>query len=221
MKQSEGIIYLSEKRKCFQTEIFRSFITLPNTNTLSPIEDLVKFADNTLAAQKSQIILVEDNYSVILMPIVGAIEVTCEGKNEFINAGQAAFYNVRSEDTILIENPYETELVNYLEIWLKSTEETSIGNITADFDLEKHKNELIEVGNLALQAKVFMGKFSGREEGEMNMQEHKFTFVYIINGAFEVQNRLVEMGSALTLWDLEVLDFEGLAGENIFLVMTF
>ena len=75
MKDFEAIIYLSESRSCFQTETFRSLITLPDKHFEATFDSIIKFADNTLCAKQTSTFLFEDNQIVILLPLVGAIEI--------------------------------------------------------------------------------------------------------------------------------------------------
>ena len=217
MLQTEGIIYLSEKRECFQTETFRSYITLPNSESTSSFSSLIKFADNTLAAQKASMLLADDDYVVMLLPLVGAVEIFYQNENKIVNSGELAYFSVKNQDEIVIQNPYEIELINYLEIWIKPKRKMPYGQYFYKFDLEKNANSLFQITENQLVEKVFIGKFGGRKEGSLLIE--KSAFVFIINGAFEVQNRLIESRSALLLWDLNELEFEGLASENIILII--
>jgi quercetin 2,3-dioxygenase len=223
MNQTQGIIYLSELRECFQTETFRSFTTLPNPNYAEPpFNEIVKFSDNTLVSQKSCQLLSDSDYHILLIPLVGAIEIKdAQKRDNFINAGELGVFPVKKGDTLNIQNPYEAALINYLEIWLKCEKSSDNGLPTYTFNLDNGLNQLIEITRVNQQIRILMGKFGGRMEGELPCQDESKVFVFVINGAFEVQNRLVEARSALALWDVESLDFEGLAPENIILILSF
>lgn len=218
MLQTEGIIYLAENRACFQTDTFRSYLTLPNPQSTSPFTSLIKFADNTLSAQKTSTLLANDDYVVIFLPLVGAVEVFYQKESKIINSGEVAYLSVKNRDEILIQNPYEAELINYLEIWIKPENQMPYGKYFYEFDLVKNANTLFRVAENQLNEKVFMGKFGGREEGILPINNS--AFVFIINGAFEVQNRLLEARTGLLLWNLDELEIEGLAYENIILVIN-
>jgi hypothetical protein len=218
MRQTEGIIYLSEHRECFQTDTFRSYFTLPNPTSTSPFTSLIKFLDNTLSAQKTSIFLADDDYVIILLPLVGAVEVFYQNESNILNPGELACFSIKNQDEILIQNPYETELINYLEIWIKPEKQMPHGKYFYEFDLEKNVNSLFQIAENYLTEKVFMGKFGGRKEGVLPIENS--AFVFIINGAFEVQNRLLEARTGLSLWNLDELEVEGLAYENIILVIN-
>ena len=218
MQQTEGIIYLSEKRECFQTDTFRSFLTLPNPRSSSTFTSLIKFADNTLSAQKTSILLADDDYVVMLIPLVGALEVFYQKESKILNSGALACFSIKNLDEILVQNPYENELINYLEIWIKPENQMPYGKYFYEFDLKKNANSLFQIAENHLTEKVFIGKFGGREEGVLPIENN--AFVFIINGAFEVQNRLLEARTGLYLWNLDELEIEGLAYENIILVIS-
>ena len=44
-------------------------------------------------------------------------------------------------------------------------------------------------------------------------------FVFIIEGAFEVQNRLLEARDGLSLWNLSKLEFEALSNDAILMII--
>ncbi len=219
MLQTEGIIFLSEKRKCFENDTFRSYIILPNPESVSPFTSLIKFADNTLSAQKTSILLVEEDYIVLLLPLVGAIEISYEKESKIVNSGEIAFFFVKNQDKILIQNPYENELVNYLEIWIKREDIIERGVFITQFNLEIAPNKLTEIFSAnKISEKLFIGKFNGRKEDILPIEN--YAFVFVINGVFEVQNRLLENRDGLILWNLDELEFEGLGQENIILVIS-
>lgn len=59
-----------------------------------------------------------------------------------------------------------------------------------EFDFTKNVNFFIRVAKNQLIEKVFIGKFAGSGKGELPIE--KSAFVFVINGTFEVQNRLLE-----------------------------
>lgn len=217
MADKEAHIYLSENRECVQTNIFRSYITLPKLETKSPFASILKFADNTLSAQNSQRIIVDNFVVIVLIPLVGAVEIIVNHKSKIINSGEIAYILLQKSDEILIQNPYEKELVNYLEIWIKNEDVLENSVIVNQFDMENNPNKLVKISTNML-SNFFIGKYNGRMEDFLPIEES--AFIFIINGVFEVQNRLLETRSGLALWNVEQLEFEGLGQENIILIIT-
>jgi hypothetical protein len=218
MKDFEAIIYLSENRSCFQTDTFRSLITLPNKNVESSFDSIIKFADNTLSAKQTSTFLFEDNQIVILLPLVGAVEIFENEKSKIVNSGEIAHIFRKKNEQIIIQNPYENDLISYLEIWMNCGNIRDEQIIINTFDLEKNENKLIEIPSPERLMKIYIGKYGGREEDVLSIKNN--AFVFVINGVFEVQNRLLESRTGLSLMQIEELEFEGLAPENIILIIS-
>jgi quercetin 2,3-dioxygenase len=215
MLNPEAVIHLSENRKHFQNDTFRRF----ETNLISLTESsILKCSDNTLSAQNSQQILADNFVLIVLLPLVGAIEIKKGETSIIINSGEIAHIYCKKEDEIAINNPYENDLVNYLEIWIDSDKILEDKIVSNDFDLDKNKNCLVEISNIHFSEKIFVGKFDGRKEGKLFVENR--AFIFVINGVFECQNRLLESRSALSLWNAEDLEFEGLGRENIILIVS-
>ena len=218
MTESEIIIYLAENRNCIQTGTIRSFITLPNLKINSTFELIFKFADNTLSANQTSILEAEKNSILMLLPLVGAIGILGNKSSIFVDSGEIAYVFVQKGNKIQIRNPYENDLINYLEIWVKYDEIKEEKIVLETLDLEKNKNKLVEISNEKFHIKVRIGKYGGREEGVLQVKNS--AFVFVINGVFEVQNRLLESRTGLSLTNISELDFEGLAQENIILIIS-
>ena len=65
-----------------------------------------------------------------------------------------------------------------------------------------------------------MGKYDGRREGVFKLTKDTHTvFAFVIEGAFEVQNRLLHARDGLGLWNLDEVEFEALSNEAIILLI--
>lgn len=209
---------MSENRKCFQTDTFRSFETLPNVDSESPLKSILKFSDNTLSAQNSQEILADNFVLVVLIPLVGAFEIVNDDISKIIDSGEIAYILMKTDEQILIQNPYENELINYLEIWINSEDILEENLVIKKFNLDKDLNNLIDVSLKDNAKKFYIGKFDGREEGVLKID--KQAIVFVIHGVFECENRLLESRSALAILGTDEIEFEGLGRENIILIIS-
>jgi hypothetical protein len=65
-----------------------------------------------------------------------------------------------------------------------------------------------------------IGKFDGRKEGTHIVTDAgKGIFVFVIEGAFEVQNRLLQLRDGLALWNTASIEFEALSNDAILLLL--
>ena len=221
---SEVRIFLDGQRGVFQTDGFRSFRTFSfdeyQAEGREPFGKLLAINDETLLAQCEHIIRVKEFCEVILIPLVGGIEVNIETDSaEFVNSGEALAFLARPDQTYIVTNPYPEEAINYLQIRI-STEDSKHEKQLSEFDLS-HKNILRPVFSGGKnEVNIYVGKYGGREEGVYSISNPgNGVFVFIIEGAFEVQNRLMERRDGLSLRNAEVIEFEALSQDAIILVM--
>jgi quercetin 2,3-dioxygenase len=112
-------------------------------------------------------------------------------------------------------------LVNFLQIKIgRPFRSLRAETQVFSFDLTNCKNKLLDVYPDAQYArhKSFIGKFAGREECVFQM-EGKGLFFFVIEGAFEVQYRLLEARDGLALWNVRSVEIEALSKDAIILLL--
>ena len=60
---------------------------------------------------------------------------------------------------------------------------------------------------------------SGRINKNPNIKFNQNTFIYVISGAFEVNERLLETGETICFWDTHLIEFEALSKNAVFLMI--
>lgn len=224
--QTEARIYLAEQRGCTQSAEYRSFHTLNfgdyQHESRHPFGCLTVFNDDTLRAGKGHTITVSEPTELLLIPVVGGIEIViAPGESVFLGAGETYHLTAFPGQSYYIENPFETEAVNFLVLGLKTdpTAPVNSGRLSATaFDLTE-RNQLIRLVTTS-NAQVYIGKYGGRQEGILSVSTpKKRLFAFSIEGVFEVQNRLLHPRDGLALGNVEHLEFEALSDDAILLVM--
>ena len=228
LTQTDAQIYLESLRGKFQTDGFRSLRTFNygeyRAPDRGPVRTLEVLNDETLMPECSCALQVDKFCQVILLPVVGAIEVEEKGREpRFVNSGEVLFLLASPDKHYTITNPYPDEAVNYLQIRINDGEflstPMSLSGITVQFDLSE-KNVLFPVrGYNGSSAHLFIGQYDGREEGIFTSwnADHS-AFIFVIEGAFEVQNRLLERRDGLALGNADAIEFEALSNGAILLV---
>ena len=228
--QTDAQIYLESLRGQFQANGFRSLRVFNfeeyRAADRGPFGTLDVLNDETLMPECSQALQVEQFCQVILLPMVGAIEVEEKGrKPQFVNSGEVLFLLASPERHYTISNPYPDEAVNYLQIRVNDGQflgtPMSLSGITVPFDLSE-RNVLLPVrGYNGSSANLFIGQYDGRAEGIFtSWNPNHSAFIFVIEGAFEVQNRLLERRDGLALRNVEVIEFEALSDGAILLVIS-
>lgn len=226
--QSKGKIFLAAERGVNELEWYRSY----NTFNFGRYQHQHKAAvgtfyvlnEDTLAGGKSIKMIIEDESCIILIPVVGAIEYADNlGNTGIVQAGGAQVLNIPKDGFIQISNPYESDLVNFLQLWFKTGD--LISYITPQlfsFDLDHNKNQLLSLFNSLNAPFGYIGQFDGRAETtyRVNNPDHVL-FAFVIEGKFEVQYRLMHARDGLALWDVKKVEIEALSNDAIILLLEF
>ena len=113
-------------------------------------------------------------------------------------------------------NPYENEVVNYVHAWF---DENALQDAKLAIDLPGHQNSFLNLfGNDSIQAHI--GRFSGRVDSTFHsIKDPAHVFVFVVEGAFEFQNRLLEARDGLALSNVSISDFEALSNDAILVIL--
>lgn len=233
--EKQAQIYKADQRGCSESEIFRRLCTFnfDDYRAISrhPFGALFALNDETLAAGNKIVRHLEENFDIILLPLVGGIVYKDSlGNQDIIGTEQIRIFSAHKDMSYEITNPYEEELVNYVQIWLRPDKPffTSQSN-QQDFNLSE-RNILVPLfeGNISdspvlktnTTANGLIGIFDGRKEGKYKLKNpDNGLFAFVINGAFEFENRLIESRDALSISGTYEAEFEALSENAILLIL--
>ena len=233
--QTQAQLYLADQRGCLQIDYFRSYHSFNfgqyNAENRQPFGSLQMLNDDTLTAGHTIKMQVAENTDILILPIVGGLEYKTSLGTGFLEAGQATVFSLSNGMDYEIINPYEAELINFLQIWLPNTSSDFSPKIQqTSFDLTD-KNKLIPIFflnstglNHNRGSSGFIGKYDGRKDGIYQAKkgiQPTGIFVFILSGVFEVQNRLLHERDGLSLMNIqnEDVEFEALSNNAILLLM--
>lgn len=155
----------------------------------------------------------EDSYQLIL-PIEGSVSYyDSTGNRQRAQPGQCLRASVAANTTAEIRS-VDNNRAHFVNIKLHQELFCSSNVSVAAFDEHSQRNELVLIAPALL-----MGSFDGRREASLTIRETDNIFVYVMHGAFEVQNRLVETGTGLALWNTGRIDMEALSEEAVVLLV--
>lgn len=172
--------------------------------------------------------------TVMLLPVTGGLEYKSPMASGFLEPGQVGLLLMTAGMNYTISNPYDTESINFLQMWLaKPFRDFSPAFSLHQFDLTR-KNTLLPImgtgdGETDNEAghSIFIGQYDGRQDGLYSITPRTNDrsrgnpiFVFVLQGAFEVANRLLQEqdGLALMYEQAGVLDFEALSNDAILLI---
>lgn len=223
--KAEAKIFLSEERGITETSWMRSYTTFNfgsyKTKHKTPVDNLYLLNDDTLAAEKSMRMNVEEDSLLLLLPLAGAAGYKDSNGNEnLVTAGQLLTAGLKEKDHFILSNPYPNALVNYLQIWIKASHiHASTMAIEQSFDIDGSKNSFIQK-RLANGITLYIGKFSGRQKTILDCKHTNSTcFAFVIEGAFELEERLLHARDGLALWQVSRVDMEALSNDAIMMLI--
>jgi len=225
--QSKGKIFLGDERGLFENEKLRSLNVFNWGNFhhihKEPFGTLYGLSENTLAADTDVKWAVTEDTAVILIPLVGIIRVNdnLEGEDQ-LQAGMAKLFQLSAGASYKVMNPYEDELVKYLQLWIKVPTNKAQESQKAWFDLNNYKlTELFSQKQVdGVKYTCSLMKIDGRQDDVYYRNNiANGVFVYAIQGALEVQYRLMHEGDGLALWDVDEVEFEALSNDAILLIV--
>jgi len=217
-------IYLQNQREIAHSEGFQSFHTLNfgeyQVKGREAFGNILAWNDEMLAPQYSQKITADQPTRIILLPLAGALEIDQGNEVKYVDSGECLSIVVTRGQSFVVTNPYPDQVVNYLQIRLLNTPKSRLDTVFSTFDLNE-KDQLITVFKEAENCtQLVIGKYRGRGEGVYFCDKLPGNvLVFIIEGAFEAQNRLLERRDALSLKNVSEVEFEALSHDAIILIM--
>jgi len=217
--QQQAQIYKSHLRGHFETDIHRCLPTFNfetyQEESRKPYHLLEVMNEEMLSAKEMVRYSVTDNQSILIIPLAGALDcITASGTN-FIHIEECYFFSASDGQGFTLQNPYENRQVNYLQIRFKTTAELELALFSFDLNRRNEMLQVIEHPDFAM----CIGIFDGRKEDVYEPKnKSNGIFAFVLNGAFEFQNRLIENRDGLAIDASETIEFESLAENSMLLL---
>lgn len=186
------------------------------------INEMILNESNSKLSKVTEIVLNEngnydlgykENCNLLIIVLYG--EVIMNDFEKPISAEQVFTLKSNENNSLTIKNNLPKEKSDILIFEFKNENSENYFSIE-DLNISE-KNALLQISN-NLDIPNFIGLYDGRKEQEYSLyKKGNSIFGMVINGAFEFQNRLLENRDAVTLTEVETLEFEALS-ENALIV---
>lgn len=215
-------IFLAEERGVTETGWFRSYSTFNFGNYYNEhktaAEKLYVCNDDMLAGGKSFSLSVDEDTLLYILPVAGAVSYR---KNDcaaqLINSGEVFSAILFKGDVFEISNPYEHELVNFLQLWIKKGGLVAVQEQLLAFNIHTAKNTMVTI---PLVFPVSIAQLDGRNELIYTpVVKDNCVFSFVIQGAFEVEGILLHPKDAAAFWNYEQVEMEALSNNAIILLI--
>jgi len=224
--KSPGKIYLANQRGFVESSVLQRYSTFNfekyYDEDAQPFGDLFLLNDDSIAGGKLTFFLSKADSLQIFIPITGVVDIVSNGKEYAVKTGQIQVLNLGKGEVLEISNPHQGDTINYIQIGIR-TDMFLLrhSEMLFNFYFEKDKNKLIEIiSNPKLPFILSAGVFSEKQETVYKMQSPESSFyAFIIDGAFEIEGRLLNTRDGLAIWDRENVEIEALDNNAIVLML--
>ena len=183
-------------------------------------KSLSVFNEDTLNPQSTLTYSVPPNHVMFVLPLVGGIKfnVNQSESSQFIEAGQSLAITVAKTSIVMIANPYHSGPVNFISCWFSNCEARGNDVKVSSFYLEDLENALTKIFSNEM-ATAHLGRFTGRGNFNLKLQRGRTSlFVFVVEGAFEVEKRLLQPKDGLSIENVTEVEFEALSNGAIILI---
>lgn len=221
----EARIFLAEQRGRTGSDTQRSFHTFEDGDYRNehkqPFSRLITLNDDTLAPGSLRTYPLEPGHLHWWIPVVGNLHHTTGAMPAMpAEPGQLVYYRDPKPGKLHIRNDYDNELINYLYLRLRTDTASALYGIL-QCDIASTDNQLLSLAppRDSGDPRAYLGRYQGRQETVMPIPPGTDVFIYVIEGAFEVQNRLLHARDGLALRHVHELEFEALSNEAVILAV--
>lgn len=217
IEQHPSKIHKADFRELVATNSYWRFASLfgekSEKNDGNVLRNIKKFDEITIQANSTFNHQSSKNQQILVIPIVGAVDFFSDHENGFVHINQIQFLQNKKGKNIVFKNPYESELVSFILVEIEGYEKNEL----LEFDL-KEANQLVMLFD-AKEMKMSIGFFDARAEGIYKLKPNNGLFAFVISGAFEFQNRLLEDRDALSIWEIDEIEFESLTQNSLLIII--
>jgi quercetin 2,3-dioxygenase len=174
------------------------------------------FSETTLAAQNKEQLVFDEDMQFLIIPIIGGVRVQHTKNQNTVEVGEALLISLESGEKCTIFNDFENSEVHYVVAAFASSEPAEgivRFSITSDI-LQTIFNQVSERGLI----KAAIGQWKGRSEGKF-VPSAPNIFAWVVEGAFEIENCLLQKADGLAINGAEKIEFEALSIDAIIIFL--
>ena len=203
-KQYPSKLFQKNFRKTYVEENYNSATVFLNETDFSG--SLVSIKEEILGKNSAKEYTFEEYNSFILLPLYG----TCIVDLQPVKINDIYTFN---SNGFMVKNCSDTNckfLLFRIDNFLKT-------NVLKEIEIKNTPQILFDNGNTKLSLLIMQE----REEINYDLNVSKTFLGYVINGVFEVQNRLIEQQDALAFWEINTVEIESLLPNSAMVIVEF
>jgi hypothetical protein len=225
MANYSSIFYKADQRSSETAEAYKAFSALSQGHIQLPMPNafgsLLHLDDVFLLPGKEITYSTDDDTHQVILPVAGGLQYNnALAKDAPVQAEEVLFLREPNE-LFRIRNPYGDRNTNYLHLRLKKNKPGFNSSVSYPVSFnEFNKPASLNLDKLEEQYYACAGIYKGRTKNKYILKNpQNGVFAYVINGAFELEERLMEYRDGLALWNLKEVEFEALSEFAILLLL--
>lgn len=191
----------------------------PTDLPVRPVGSLQIFRETTLSAGCSDVVVSEIPMQIFILPLVGKVDVESTHLHNSVDTEEAILVSIGAGEQLQLINNYSASNIHFLLAGFVSHEQiegfTSFSltsNLLRKLPLSWAREGLRQVS---------IGQFDGRYDSTYVPMSGCLTFAWVIQGAFELQNCLLEKSDGLVIKGEDSIEFEALSNDAILILFEF
>lgn len=177
-----------------------------------------------LKANGETIIHATQRSLAVFIPIEGALLFQSkEIKKREVQIGEMVCLICTEHQPLTIVNPEEDRSARFLQLMFSINYQFSPHTQTAirtyAIPINLVHNEFIQVMQHSTGINLAIGTFNNRKETNFRINPDNASFLYVLDGAFEVHGRLLQQGDGLALWSTCEVDVEALCNNALIVLI--
>jgi redox-sensitive bicupin YhaK (pirin superfamily) len=226
LAHTPGKIFLADQRGLTETRSFRRFATLNFGDFCQehkqPLGSLLAVNEETLAGGATLTLPVPAAVHIVLLPVTGTVAVLLPTEVRAVEVAQVQVLTLPAGSALRLRNPYPSDLISLLHLWVRADEPAPAIGPAAAFSLAALTNRLAPLlpTTAGLPFALHLGRFAGRHEAAYALLPGRLFFGFVLAGAFEAEGRLLHEKDGLALWDAPTpVEVEALSNDALLLVL--
>ncbi|HOA37236.1 MAG TPA: hypothetical protein PLQ32_02545 [Flavihumibacter sp.] len=211
-------IYLSYENGVVENESFRRKQVFSSAqlliNNRHPFGCLHTWNEEVLAGNASASYEAERNTIDVFIPVVGPFVCRMGTASTLVTPGQLYAVASANSQQWTLSNPYSEAgtLISFIHIGIRDLVNNNENRLLG-FDLANTgTSNTLDLGS----ARFSISRMTGRQVTSYRLTDPSHgLFVYALQGAFEVEGRLLHPGDGLALWNLREAEAEALSGDAL------
>ncbi|KAA5532934.1 pirin family protein [Paenimyroides baculatum] len=200
------MIILKNKQTLKEEDKFKRITQYFNhKNNVNSFKDISLFTDISLYQNVNYSCKNLTNQTAVLIPLVGSFSIN----NNNVQANEIISVPVIKNETIDIKALAEDFSYGLFFIVQQQS------NITQNIDITLQQNKLSKFSLIHKKTNIYFGLYELRTKDFLTIDKKNNYMIFIISGAFEVNDRLLEAREALLIENTDLIDFEALSNNAL------